>query len=267
MLPIQKPASPRSYVLRWDNLPIVLALLALAGLAWADMYIRSQDMGSIFMTSAGSMAMATHQRSFWENASLFLPMWAVMMAAMMLPSMLPMVLSFSTIYRNRGARSQSYVPTWVFLAGYMLVWIMSGVPGYLTKVGLESLVDRFPTFHSAAAVAGGVVLIGAGAYQLSPLKGKCLSHCRTPLSFILHHWREGYGGALLMGVRHGLYCLGCCWALMAVMFPVGVMNLVWMGALSTLIFAERLVPYGSWVTRTSGLALMVAGVSLSVGLL
>ena len=171
MLPTQKSTSLRSYVLVWDNLPIVFALLALAGLAWADMYFRAQDMGSMSMTSAGSMEMSTHHRSFWENASLFLPMWTVMMAAMMLPSMLPMVLSFSTIYRNRGARSQSYVPTWVFLAGYMLVWTISGVPGYLTKVGLESVVDQFPTFHSAAAVVGGVVLIGAGAYQLSPLKG------------------------------------------------------------------------------------------------
>ena len=129
------------------------------------------------------------------------------------------------------------------------------------------MADQFSFFQSAANVVGGLVLIGAGLYQLSPLKDKCLSHCRTPLGFILHDWREGYRGTLLMGVHHGWYCLGCCWALMVVMFPVGVMNLVWMGGLATLIAVEKLVPHGRGVARLSGLALMAAGVFLAAGLL
>ena len=267
MLTVLKPISSRfPLLLRWDSLVVILALLALAGLAWADMYGRYQSMGTMSMTSMSSMSMPMEQRSFWEGATLFLPMWTVMMAAMMLPAMMPMVLTFSTIYRNRRATSQAYVPTWVFLAGYMIIWALSGVPGYLTKVGLESLVDQFPSFQSMAAVVGGLVLIGAGLYQLSPLKDRCLSHCRTPLGFILHDWREGYRGTLLMGIHHGWYCLGCCWALMVVMFPVGVMNLVWMGGLAALILVEKLVPHARWVTRFSGLALIAAGVSLAVGL-
>ncbi len=246
--------------MRWDTLAVLLVLLALAGLAWSDIYSQSRSMSP--------MSMPMDQRSFWEDAALFLPMWVVMMSAMMLPATLPLVYAFSTIYRNRRASGQVYVPTWVFLAGYMIVWALSGVPGYLTKVGLESLVDAFPSFSSAANVVGGVVLIGAGLYQLSPLKDRCLSHCRTPLSFIVHDWREGHGGALRMGIHHGWYCLGCCWALMVVMFPVGVMNLAWMGGLALLIFVEKLVPRGHhWVARLSGLALALAGVFLAAGLL
>ena len=267
MFSLSRPISSRFPALRWDVLVIILALLALTGVAWANMHSRYQSMGTMSLTSMDSMSMSMEQRSFWGDAALFLPMWSVMIVAVMLPTMMPMVLIFSTIYRNRRAKGQVYVPTWVFLLGYMIVWALSGAPGYLAKVGLESLVDQFPSFQSAGAVIGGLVLIGAGLYQLSPLKDKCLSHCRTPLGFIMHDWREGYGGALRMGVRHGWYCLGCCWALMIVMFPVGVMNLVWMGALAVLIFVEKLVPHGRWVSRLSGLALMVAGVSLAAGIL
>ena len=286
MYSLIKPISPRFPTLRWDSLAIVLAILVMTGVAWSAMYSRYQDMGSmsitsvdpLFMTSmdsldtgdmgdGGPMPMPGNERDFWRGASLFLPMWAVMMSAMMLPAMLPMALTFSTIYRNRRAKGQVYVPIWVFLLGYMIIWGLSGVPGYLAKVGLESLVGKFPTFESAAAVVGGLVLIGAGLYQMSTLKDKCLSHCRTPMSFIVHDWREGYGGALLMGVHHGLYCVGCCWALMVVMFPVGVMNLVWMGGLAVLIFLEKIVPGGQWVSRSSGLVLIIAGASLSAGLL
>ena len=283
MYSLIKPISSRFPTLRWDTLAIVLAILVMSGVAWSATYSGYRDMDGIsisgvdalFMTSMDSTAMGDsgpmptsgNERDFWREASLFLPMWAVMMSAMMLPAMLPMALTFSTIYRSRRAKGQIYVPIWVFLLGYMIIWGLSGVPGYLAKVGLEFLVGRFPTVESAAAVVGGLVLIGAGLYQLSALKDKCLSHCRTPMSFIVHDWREGYGGALHMGVHHGLYCVGCCWALMVVMFPVGVMNLVWMGGLAGLIFLEKIVPGGRWVSRSSGLALILAGISLSAGLL
>ena len=269
MFLMQKLSLTKSPFVRWDALVIVAAMLALTGLAWQNLYARYETMGTMSMTSMDSMSnsMPMEQRSFWGDAALFLPMWGVMMAAMMLPAVVLMVLTFSTVYRNRRARSQVYVPTWVFLAGYMIVWGLSAVPGYLSKVGLESLVEQFPSFQSAAAVVGGLVLIAAGLYQISPLKDRCLSHCRSPLSFILHDWREGYGGAMLMGVHHGWYCVGCCWVLMLVMFPVGVMNLVWMGALATLIFVEKLVPRGDWVARLAAPALMAAGVSLAIGVL
>ena len=247
-----------------QNLIIIAMMAALAGLAWTDTYFRAQDMGDMSVTSME--AMSTNQRSFWADAALFLPMWAIMMAAMMLPSMMPMVVIFSTIHRNRRAKSQAYIPTWVFLTGYMIVWVCSGVPGYLAKVGLESLVDQFRSFQSAGAVVGGLVLVGAGLYQLSPLKDKCLAHCRTPFGFILHDWREGYGGALQMGVKHGWYCLACCWALMMLMFPVGVMNLTWMAGLALLIFVEKLAPWGRLIPRLSGAALVVVGASLTLGL-
>jgi predicted metal-binding membrane protein len=214
-----------------------------------------------------SMAMPSDQGSFWGDAVMFLPMWSVMMAAMMLPSMLPMVLTFSAVYHRRRANSGAYVPTWVFLSGYAIIWASTGVPGYLAKAGLDALGDHLANPAPAAALAGGLVLIGAGLYQLSPAKDRCLSHCRTPFGFIMQGWREGYGGALQMGLRHGLYCLGCCWALMAVLFPVGVMNLAWMGGLAALVFLEKLSPQGVWLARGSGLTLIVAGAFLATGIL
>ena len=256
--------SARFPALRWDSVPIVLAILLLAGLAWLDVYSRSQDMSAVSMNSIETIP---DPRGFWVDAALFLPMWTVMMGAMMLPAVTPLVLAFSTVYRRQHAEGGPHVPTWVFLAGYTLVWAISGVPGYLAKEGLESLAAQTTSVQSAAPVVGGLVLVGAGLYQLTSFKERCLAHCRTLMGFIVNDWRDGYSGALSMGVHHGLYCLGCCWALMAVMFPMGIMNLAWMGGLAVLIFAEKMAPRGELVARVSGLGLVAAGISLAAGLL
>ena len=267
MLPLQTPIASRFSLPRWDSLTIIVAIMVLAGLAWADMYLRAQSMGTSSMTGMDSILVAGSHGAFWGDGAVFLPMWSVMMAAMMLLSTMPMVIAFSTINRSRRGSGEAYVPTWIFVAGYAVVWVLSGVPGYLAKVGLTTLADQLSSVQSAAGLLGGIVLVGAGLYQLSPLKTRCLSKCRTPMSFVIHNWRDGYRGALLMGVHHGLYCLGCCWALMVVMFPVGIMNLAWMAGLALLILVEKVAPLGRRVARVSGLGLVLAGVSLATGLL
>lgn len=147
MLTVQTPIASRFPRPRWDSLTIIVAIMILAGLAWTDTYLRAQSMGASSMDSinvAGSMG------TFWEEGAMFLPMWSGMMAAMMLLSTVPMVIAFSTINRNRRGSGEAYVPTWVFLAGYSMVWVLSGVPGYLTKVGIVAGADQFSHVQSAA---------------------------------------------------------------------------------------------------------------------
>ena len=262
MYRIDTPAPPRFAIQRWGTLILVLCLLGLAAFAWTDIYFRSRTMT---MTGIDPLAMATQDRPLWRDLSLFLPMWAIMMAAMMLPAFLPMAITFSNVSRRRRATSHTYVPIWVFVAGYVVLWSLSGVPGYLSKLGLETLAGQFPSVQTGAALVGALVVIGAGLYQLTPWKDRCLSHCRNPMSFVMHDWQEGYAGAFHMGINQGWYCLGCCWALMLVMLPLGIMNLMWMAGLAVVILLERLA-HTVWVSRISGLALTAAGLNLALRL-
>ena len=156
------------------------------------------------MTGIDPLAMAIQDRPLWRDVSLFLPIWAIMMAAMMLPAFLPMAITFSNVSRRRRATSHTYVPIWVFVAGYVVLWSLSGVPGYISKIGLESLSGQFPSVQTGAALVGALVVIGAGLYQLTPWKDRCLSHCRNPMSFVMHDWQEGYAGAFRMGINPGM---------------------------------------------------------------
>ena len=218
------------------------------------------------MTLTSIDPLAMEKRPLWRDVSLFLPMWAIMMAAMMLPAFIPMATTFSSVYRRRRATSHAYVPSWVFVAGYVVLWSLSGVPGYLGKLGVESLAGRFTSVQTGAALVGASVVIAAGLYQLTSWKEQCLSRCRNPMSFVMHDWQEGYAGAFRMGINQGWYCVGCCWALMLVMLPLGLMNLIWMAGLAVVILLERLAPTGLRVSRISGLALTAAGLILAIRL-
>ncbi|TDH59301.1 DUF2182 domain-containing protein [Dankookia rubra] len=192
------------------------------------------------------------------RAPVFLAIWVVMMAAMMFPAVAPMVLAFHRIQAGRHG-SGAFVPTWVFVAGYMLVWTAAGAAAYAAALAAEAVAVRTGLGPAGAARIGGAVLVAAGLYQLTPLKDRCLSKCRTPVGFIMTSWREGRLGALRMGAQHGLWCLGCCWLLFAVLFPLGLMNIAAMAALTALVFAEKTLPWGRLAARAAAVVLVAYG--------
>ncbi|MDE2092854.1 MAG: DUF2182 domain-containing protein, partial [Burkholderiales bacterium] len=192
----------------------------------------------------------------WDNLLAVWCMWAVRMAAMMLPSALPMVLTFAELCRRNGetARSRSFV------VAYLLVWFAFSMAATGLQWVLQAAGWVNPMIVSTSATLTAVLLLVAGAYQFSPLKRVCLSNCRTPMGFLIGEWRTGTSGAFMMGLRHGLFCLGCCWALMALLFVGGVMNLAWIAALSIAVAIEKLLPQGQRLAALLGLGLIAAGV-------
>jgi predicted metal-binding membrane protein len=194
------------------------------------------------------------------SAALFILVWIVMMVAMMFPTAAPMILVFARVHAAKRQNEPAFVPTWVFVSAYLLIWTLFGVLTYAGAVWVEELAQQVPWLTANAARLGGGVLALAGLYQLSPLKRSCLSKCRTPLQFILGSWRDGYGGAFRMGLEHGLYCLGCCWLLFVILFPLGIMNVAVMALVTALIFAEKSFPIGQRIARLAALALLAYGV-------
>lgn len=256
--------------LRRDKVMVITGLAAITLLAWAYLFYLSQDMPAMArmdsISELGNMRMAGMSVGFGpvEVIIMFL-MWAVMMVGMMVPSAAPMVLAFANINRRRREKGNPYVPTTVFLSGYLLVWLGFSVAATLAQFALVFSVLGFPLVASASTFLGGMLLLTAGAFQWSPLKSVCLRHCRTPLGFITNDWREGRRGALGMGIHHGAYCLGCCWALMGLLFVLGVMNLLWIAALAALVLVEKLLPAGQWFGRVAGLGFLAWGGWLVVG--
>lgn len=227
------------------------------------------DMDGMAMDDAADMAATGMAGAGWSWAGFgaFVLAWAVMMAAMMFPAAAPMVLLFQATAARRKAGGRAFVPTWVFVVGYILVWtVIGGITWLLVQVasdvaGQVGTADR----QTWAPLALGTVLGLAGLYQLTPLKRVCLDHCRSPFGFVMQHWREGYGGALQMGFVHGLYCLGCCWALFAVLVAAGVMSLAWMLLLTLVVFAEKVLSFGRHASQVVGVAFLVLGVMVAAG--
>jgi predicted metal-binding membrane protein len=195
----------------------------------------------------------------WSAADFFfmLVMWAVMMFAMMLPSVTPTVMIFGRVREKREAIGRPFAPTSAFVAGYLVAWIGFSVIATVANWWLHTDGSMSSMMGRVAPATGGVLLILAGIFQWSPLKNACLEHCRSPMSFLMHHWREGISGATLMGLQHGAYCLGCCWLLMVLLFVLGVMNLPWVAIITIVVLAEKTLPYGQVFGRGLG-ALLVA---------
>lgn len=244
---IREREATRSAVL---DLWLVPALLGIAALSWWWSAVAARDMGGgmddgMTMSGAASMSLAA-----------FLGAWVAMMAAMMLPAVLPVVRLYS-----RAAGRDTVAPVPFFLAGYAVVWSAVGIPVFIAWRRLdEPLSDATPT---AGRIAG-VVLVAAAIYQLSPLKQVCLRHCRSPLSFFMQHGKNLHrpSGAVVAGARHGLFCLGCCWMLMAVLVAFGTMQLAWMIGLAALILIEKATPIGERVAGAAGVAFLVLGAVL-----
>jgi predicted metal-binding membrane protein len=239
-------------LLRRDRAVAIVGLAVLAGLAW--LYLVRLDRGMADMSMA--------QMAPWTAADIALAvlMWAVMMVAMMLPAAAPMILVFIAINRRRrAAPGAPYVDTGIFVLGYLAVWSAFSVGAAVVQWALHEAALLSPEMLTVAPSVGGALLVGAGLYQLTPLKYACLSRCQSPLGFVLREWREGTRGALVMGLRHGLFCLGCCWVLMALLFVGGVMNLVWVAAIAALALFEKVLPAGRVVSWAAGMTLIVWG--------
>lgn len=196
------------------------------------------------------------------SLALFMAMWIAMMVAMMLPTAAPMIMTFAAVQAGKGQESPTFVPTWVFVSAYLVIWTAFGALAYAAVLGADALAGQTTGLAEHAGQIAGVLFAVAGVYQLTPLKRVCLSKCRAPWTFIMTSWRDGYGGAFRMGLQHGLYCLGCCWALFVVLFPLGIMNVVAMLLITALIFAEKSLPFGPRVARGAALVLAAYGALL-----
>jgi predicted metal-binding membrane protein len=235
-------------LLRRQRYLILGVLLALAALAWGVLIWQAPMMSS----QAMGLTMGL-------SAGLFIAIWAVMMVAMMFPAAAPMIVMFGTVYASKRAQQQPYVPTWIFVSGYLLVWILPGVVIYVLAVQVENLTGKSMWLMQNGTRISGSLLVLAGLYQLSPLKNACLSKCRTPLQFLLTSWHDGHGGAFRMGVEHGAFCLGCCWLLFVILIPLGLMNLPVMALVTALIFAEKALPVGRQISLIAGVGLIAYG--------
>jgi predicted metal-binding membrane protein len=230
------------------GLLVVMCAGAWALLAWQGMGMH-QHLGSPMASPTMGM-----------EAPLFVAMWMAMTVAMMFPIAAPMLLTFHKTQENKRQRGEAFVATWAFLAGYMIVWMLSGVAAYFGAVAFEAFASRAKFSPETTVRFGGAILIAAGLYQLTPVKDMCLSKCRTPLSFIMTSWRDGLTGAAQMGALHDVYCLGCCWLLCAVMFPLGMMNLAALATVTVVVFAEKTLPQVRPLARATAVILSVSGI-------
>ncbi len=239
---------------RRDRAVTLAGLAALAALAWLHLVRLGREMADM-----AAMGMADTEPWTVVDAGFAAIMWAVMMVAMMLPAAAPMILVFATVNRKRRETpgAAPYVNTTLFVLAYLGVWSAFSVAAALGQWGLRALALLSEDAMQAVPLAGAGLLAAAGIYQLTPLKHACLARCQTPIGFLLSEWREGNGGAFVMGLRHGLFCLGCCWVLMTLLFVGGVMNLAWVAAIAGFVLLEKVLPAGRLVSAISGGALLV----------
>ncbi len=250
--------SPLERVLRRDRLVVLGGLGGVIALSWAYVLMGAGMEMDADMVASAMTGVAAKSWTAGYFALMFV-MWAVMMVAMMLPSAAPMVLLFATVGRKRREKGGTFVRTGIFALGYLVVWGAFSVVATALQWGLESLALLSPMMATTSATLGGLILVAAGVYQLTPLKHACLRHCRTPFQFVMQGWRPGRMGAFRMGMEHGAFCLGCCWVLMALLFMGGVMSLLWIAAIAAFVLLEKTVPAGHWLGGAAGVGLVVWG--------
>jgi predicted metal-binding membrane protein len=254
-------------VLRRDRLTVVSALGAVIALSWIWILLGAgTGMSAIEMILGadpdGMARMMAPAEWTVGYAGIMFTMWWVMMAAMMLPSAAPILLLFARINRKERSAGRPFIPTGVFAAGYLAAWggfsaLATGAQWSLERLGLLS-----PMMATTSYWLGGAILLAAGIWQLTPIKGICLRHCRSPMAFLVQSWRPGSAGAFRMGLEHGSFCLGCCWFLMGLLFFGGIMNLFWIIGLAAFVLLEKTTPMGSWIGRFVGIGVAAWGVLL-----
>jgi predicted metal-binding membrane protein len=258
-------------LLRRETAIIIAALVVLTLLAWLAVLVGAGTgmdpfamSGWFFPYGDPAAQSGTWTPSYWLISFV---MWAVMMVAMMLPSTSPMVLLYASVMRQserKGEIADASLRIAAFAGGYLSLWILFSLFAVAAQFALEQLAAMSAMMMLRSPAAAGALLIAAGVYQLTPLKDACLAHCRVPASFLAAHWRPGISGAWRMGVTHGAYCVGCCLALMLLLFVGGVMNLIWIAGLTLFVLAEKFLPQGRRLSVPTGVLLIVAGAALVV---
>jgi predicted metal-binding membrane protein len=258
-----------------ERLLVVGGLIIISVLAWAYTIQMAQTMGAHAPPAVGGVAehgvhaMAGHgamhsaitpHLAAWGAETIWMTfiMWAVMMAAMMLPTAIPMVLAFMIVNRQRESGGV-IVPIWAFTSGYLSTWTVYSAGATVAQWALLRAALLSPAKLVSGPVLGGILLIAAGIFQWTPWKDACMAKCRNPIGFLLTHWRPGNMGAFSLGSRYGFYCVGCCWLLMMLSFALGVMNLIWMAALTVFMLIEKVSPAGQFISRAAGIGLMAWG--------
>ncbi len=246
-------------LIKRDRVIVALGLLAILALSWIYLLNASAGMRSMLSQAEVMRAMGMTEMQSWprELAALFV-MWAVMMVGMMLPSAAPLILLILGVYRRRDDR-QTRVNSLLFVTGYLLAWTIFSLVAASAQVALHRAALLSPEMVASSSALTAAILILAGAYQWLPMKNSCLVHCRSPLAFLSQHWREGLFGAVRMGFLHGIFCVGCCWALMALLFVAGVMNLLWVAAIAAFVLVEKLTRQGLLLGRVAGILLILWG--------
>ena len=262
-------ASALEAILRRDRAIIIATLGVLTALAWFDLIWLANDMAMDGMEMNGYRMIPAGQALMMPASSPWQPiefafvfaMWVVMMIGMMTPSVAPIILIHARVGRQSAESRPSSSTGW-FAGGYLLAWVAFSAVATLAQWALERAALLTPMMVSSSKIVGGILLILAGLYQWTPLKDICLSQCQSPLGFILRHggFQAAATSSLMLGFRHGVYCLGCCWALMVLLFSLGVMNLFWIAALAILVLLEKVLPSGRLIARIAGIVSFVGGV-------
>ena len=263
--------TPLERTLRNDRRIVVIALACVISLAWFYILLGAGiGMTSSAMTSDGAMNVTGEvmvHATTWSvgYGVLMFFMWWIMMIAMMLPSAAPMILIFAAVNRRQRERELPYVRSGFFTIGYLACWAAFSLAAATLHFALERVSLLSGMMTSTSVYLGAAILLAAGLWQLTPLKHACLRHCRSPIHYITQHWHGGEWGALRMGVEHGVYCLGCCWFLMALLFYGGVMNLYWIMGLALYVLIEKTVPRGHWIGVAVGIGLIGWAIALLMG--
>jgi predicted metal-binding membrane protein len=281
-------------VLKRDRTVVVAALVLITALSWLYLVDMARDMAAMDMSmpepsavepsaageamtmpadadgASGGMTMdAAMDMTAIESwtptyfVAMFL-MWAIMMVGMMVPSAAPMILTYAALARQKDGSQSPLVSTGAFTGGYLLAWTAFSLVATLLQWGLSSLALLSPMLVSTSPYLGGGILIVAGLYQLTPYKNACLVHCRHPVQYFMAHWQKGRAGALRMGLHHGIYCVGCCWFLMMLLFFGGVMNLVWIAAITVFVLLEKVIPRGELAGLLTGIVMIVTGLAVTL---
>ena len=258
--PAERPPTIVEHALRHDRAPAVVLLVLLPVVCWLWIAVMARDMYGP-MTGASAWMMTAN----WDVPHLLLlwAMWTVMMAGMMIPSASPLVLLYGAMAR-RSAQGTAGRQIYALAAGYLIVWTVFSLAATALQRGLAALLLVSPMMEVTSSRVGAALLIMAGMYQLTPMKYACLRTCQSPLGFLMSRWRTGWFGAFSMGLEHGIYCVGCCWALMLLLFAGGVMNLTVIAALTAFVAFEKLAPLGRHGARISGGLLIAAGFWMAV---
>ncbi|NNE98541.1 MAG: DUF2182 domain-containing protein [Pyrinomonadaceae bacterium] len=246
--------SERSSV-RFETWIIISVLVIITALSWLYLFDMAAEM------SAGGMKMPM-EIPVWTPRYFLLMfvMWSVMMAGMMTPIVSPTVLIYAAVARKAARQNSPVAPTLIFVFGYLFIWTVFSLGATIAQFALDQAALLSPMMVSTSSWLGASLLIAAGVYQFLPIKKKCLSRCRSPVDFIARNWQKGHFGAFGMGIKHGVFCLGCCWVLMLLLFVGGVMNLLWIALIAAFVLVEKLLPGGDTGGRIVGVLMIVSGI-------